>query len=158
MSNEPQHTPGPWTWREAVGAGLQISATLPVGFNFSGPARLADGSTSFLIWTLRQSQVVQIADERWAKFTTGSWDEMPRANARLIAAAPEMAEKIVKLEADKAELLVALEELIEVADLRGDSDLPHPADDRKLWTARMQTAWDDARAAIAKAQGKESGA
>ena len=43
----------------------------------------------------------------------------------------------------------ALEELVEVADLRGDSTLPHPADDPLLWTARMQTAWDDARAALA---------
>jgi hypothetical protein len=43
----------------------------------------------------------------------------------------------------------AAEELLTVADLRGDSDLPHPADDEKHWTARMQTAWDDLRAALA---------
>lgn len=42
----------------------------------------------------------------------------------------------------------ALEELIEVADLRGDSDLPHPADDPKLWTARMIDAWDSGRDAL----------
>lgn len=44
--------------------------------------------------------------------------------------------------------LEALEELLEVADLRGDSTLPHPADDSVLWTARMQDAWDEARTAI----------
>ena len=43
----------------------------------------------------------------------------------------------------------AARELLEVADLRGDSDLPHPADDENTWTARMQTAWDDTREALA---------
>ena len=42
----------------------------------------------------------------------------------------------------------AARELLEVADLRGDSELSHPADDEKLWTARMQTAWDELRAAL----------
>ncbi|OFX10845.1 MAG: hypothetical protein A2516_00330 [Alphaproteobacteria bacterium RIFOXYD12_FULL_60_8] len=42
----------------------------------------------------------------------------------------------------------ALEELVEVAVLRGDNDLPHPCDDPKLWTARMQEAWDDAQALL----------
>lgn len=36
----------------------------------------------------------------------------------------------------------AVEELLEVAALRGDNDLPAPPDDPKLWTARMQDAWD----------------
>jgi hypothetical protein len=49
----------------------------------------------------------------------------------------------------------AAEELLTVADLRGDSDLPHPADDEKHWTARMQTAWDDLRAALASKKGGE---
>lgn len=37
-----------------------------------------------------------------------------------------------------------LGELCEVAHLRGDDNLPHPADDPRMWTARMQTAWDEA--------------
>ena len=44
-------------------------------------------------------------------------------------------------------LKAAVQELLEVARLRGDTDLPHPADDPKHWTARMQTAWDDLAAA-----------
>ena len=36
----------------------------------------------------------------------------------------------------------AVEELLEVAKLRGDNELPAPPDDPKLWTARMQEAWD----------------
>lgn len=39
----------------------------------------------------------------------------------------------------------AVDELLEVANLRGDNDLPHPCNDHKLWTARMQTAWDVGR-------------
>jgi hypothetical protein len=39
-------------------------------------------------------------------------------------------------------------ELIEVASLRGDNDLPHPANDPKLWTARMQDAWSKAEALV----------
>ena len=39
----------------------------------------------------------------------------------------------------------AASELLETADLRGDADLPHPEDDPKLWTARMQTAWEELR-------------
>lgn len=84
------HSPGPWSWRNASGAGLQISATLPAGFVLSGTAREADGKTSFMIWTVRESHWVQIADERWVQFSSGSWDEMQRANACLIATAPEL--------------------------------------------------------------------
>ena len=62
------------------------------------------------------------------------------ANTRLIASAPD--------------LLSALEELLEVATLRGDNCLGNPADDPKLWTARMQTAWDEAELVRAKARGE----
>ena len=43
----------------------------------------------------------------------------------------------------------AASELMEVADLRGDNCLPSPPDDPKLWTARMQSAWDELDAALA---------
>ena len=46
------------------------------------------------------------------------------------------------------ELLRAVQELLEVAALRGDSTLPAPPDDPLDWTARMQTAWDDVVAAV----------
>jgi len=42
----------------------------------------------------------------------------------------------------------ALLELVEIASLRGDNDLPHPADNPKLWTARMQDAWSEAEALV----------
>ena len=42
-------------------------------------------------------------------------------------------------------LLEAAIELLEVADLRGDTELPHPSNDDAMWTARMQEAWDNLR-------------
>lgn len=57
------------------------------------------------------------------------------------------AEKVVgEREAAEERLLSlrgAVRELLEVARLRGDSSLPSPVDDEKLWTSRMQAAWDD---------------
>ncbi len=49
---------------------------------------------------------------------------------------------------EREKLVVAASELLECADLRGDADLPHPSDDPKLWTARMQDAWEGLRAAL----------
>lgn len=45
----------------------------------------------------------------------------------------------------------AAEELFEVANLRGDNELPHPTDDPKLWTARAQIAWDELQHALTAA-------
>jgi hypothetical protein len=61
--------------------------------------------------------------------------------ARLWTNAIQLADEIERLRE-------ALSELLECADLRGDADLPHPSDGPLLWTARMQTAWDEARAAL----------
>lgn len=78
------HTPGPWTWRDAPGAGIQISATLPEGFQFDTTDLGADGNSSFMTFTLRSSCQVQIADARWVQFETRSWSEMQAANAERI--------------------------------------------------------------------------
>lgn len=48
-------------------------------------------------------------------------------------------ERFLELE----ELVDAAIELVAVAYVRGDSELPHPADDPLLWTARCQDAWGD---------------
>lgn len=57
----------------------------------------------------------------------------------------EYAVRVRKLKA----VVEAAEELLEVAELRGDNDLPHPADDPKLWTARMQDAWGELEQTLA---------
>ena len=41
----------------------------------------------------------------------------------------------------------AMGELLAVAQWRGDDALPHPSDDPKLNSARMQAAWDEAHEA-----------
>jgi hypothetical protein len=64
--------------------------------------------------------------------------------------AAEKAARDAQREED-AGLADAVAELLEVADLRGDAELPHPCDDPKLWTARMQDAWDHLREAHAAA-------
>lgn len=46
------------------------------------------------------------------------------------------------------EVLSRNAELQEVATLRGDNDLPHPANDSILWTARMSDAWDGLKESI----------
>ena len=61
---------------------------------------------------------------------------------------------VVRLEGQRDALREAADELLEVADLRGDTNLPLPEDDEKLWTARMQTAWEELRAALERGQGE----
>jgi hypothetical protein len=50
----------------------------------------------------------------------------------------------------------AARELHEVAELRGDNCLPAPPDDPKLWTARMQMAWNELDEALAALEGGEN--
>lgn len=79
------------------------------------------------------------------------WATLPEV-AREVVADYQTARTAVDVEsalvrqwqAHAAALRDALEELVEVARLRGDNELPHPSDDPKLWTARMQDAWDNA--------------
>ena len=63
-------------------------------------------------------------------------------------------------QADEIERLLimsdAVDELLEVAALRGDDQLLHPADDAKLWTARMQDAWTELGTAAKQARNRET--
>jgi hypothetical protein len=74
---------------------------------------------------------------------------------RAVAALEKVTRERDKARAEAARLREAATELLEVADLRGDSDLPHPADDPIDWTARMQDAWDDLRTALKAADNGE---
>ena len=62
--------------------------------------------------------------------------------------ANRLAEELKPAKAERDRLRDAAEELLEVAYLRGDNDLPHPSDSDKLWTAGMQTAWNELKAAL----------
>lgn len=59
---------------------------------------------------------------------------------------------LVNQQAAVERLVETSKELQEVATLRGDNKLPPPADDRRPWTARMQTAWNEHAAALAAFQ------
>ena len=82
-------------------------------------------------------------DELWGLLPPNARNGIYATTARVLTAA-HYAEMV---EAHQA-LCDSVEELLEVARLRGDNELPHPENDPKLWTARMQTAWDDLQAAI----------
>jgi hypothetical protein len=87
-------TPGPWEAMDAAGAGWQIHGVLPEGLQFDCTCHGADGKTWFMLYTLRQSVMVGIGDERWVQFETGQWKEMQRANSHLMAAAPDLLEAL----------------------------------------------------------------
>ena len=83
------------------------------------------------------------SDKDWL-WTTRFFKARYMAKAKAVLAAAHYAELV---DAHQA-LRDSVEELLEVARLRGDNELPHPENDPKLWTARMQTAWDDLQAAM----------
>jgi hypothetical protein len=70
MSMETKFTPGPWSWSEPSGAGIEVR----------GPYK---GETRLLF------------SDIWRQFPEPAWDEEMRANARLIAAAPSMFEALI---------------------------------------------------------------
>ncbi len=85
-------TPGPWAAENRPGAGWEVRGILPTGFQFDATYCKADGSAAFQIWVLTSPQSILISCERWVQFETKSWEEMQEANARLIAASPDLLE------------------------------------------------------------------
>lgn len=86
------YTPGPWTYKNRVGAGLEI-------YGGRTPNELkrdaTEGSTKLERLILQMTQPIHLAFEPWVQFPTNEWDEMQEANARLIAQAPRMAELLL---------------------------------------------------------------
>ena len=70
--------------------------------------------------------------------------EVKANNKSMIAAGDKIKSQQKRIE-ELEELMDATIELLAVAEMRGDDELPHPADDPQLWTARMQDAWSDLR-------------
>jgi chromosome segregation ATPase len=93
--------------------------------------------------------------EYWKARAEKAEAELAQVNAALDLTLRQVANldrQIDSLEAElakQAPLIEAAEELSYVAGLRGDDELPHPSNDSKMWTARMQTAWDNLRDALA---------
>ena len=92
------------------------------------------------LFALQQTRMAE-ATHMWQE-ATGKQDVLP-----------DLGDLLAWLMARPAELEMQVEaarEVLEVADLRGDTDLPHPADDLKPWTARMRTAWEGLRVILAR--------
>ena len=80
-------------------------------------------------------------------FETVQGDAIKALESEVERLRTELAE--LKQERDRLrDIYYASSELFEVAQLRGDNELPHPADDPLLWTARMQEAWNELECAL----------
>ena len=116
----PEYTPEPWIWRDVVGAGIQISATLPEGFKFDATCHGANGATWFMVFTMHETANISISSERWVQFETKAWQEMQKANAQRIVACvnacagmQDPAAEIAALKADLTETITFRNELEE---------------------------------------------
>lgn len=114
---------------------------------------------------IAQETLRHLCHEKWAGRDGWHW-EIPanpsrdtdlqlgasiQSSNKLCDEAESLRQRVRELEGKRLEtedLVNAATELLEVARLRGDNDLPHPADDPKLWTARMQNAWEELQNAV----------
>lgn len=79
-----QHTPGPWMAKNSPGAGLSVHANVSAAL---GPRYSQDCPVYHLG---NDACTMAIAYELWTQFPREEWDAMQAANARLIAAAPDL--------------------------------------------------------------------
>lgn len=89
-----RHTPGPWTWRNVSGAGLQIYGPVAKSAALAGDEyapKMPEQSMFFQVPTGQDLRYI-MSYEVWTRFQPKWWDEMQEANARLIAATPDLYE------------------------------------------------------------------
>ena len=81
---EAKHTPGPWVAKNTSGAGLSVHADVSkaLGERYSKDCPIYHVASD--------ACGLQISYELWTQFPREGWDAMQAANARLIAAAPDL--------------------------------------------------------------------
>lgn len=82
-----KHTPGPWIAEDCIGAGWKIKGVIP----FEAEC------VEYRMKAAEQMIFEMVAYERWVQFEPQNWKDMQAANARLIAAAPDLLEAVEKL-------------------------------------------------------------
>ena len=88
-----KHTPGPWQTRENVGAGIEILADVEVGGTPTGeniqPIYQVDVRPMLSVGEDGRVTAM-LTYESWRQFPSVDFQAMQRANARLIASAPDL--------------------------------------------------------------------
>lgn len=84
MNDKMKHTPGPWTAKNTPGAGLSVHADVSKALG----ERYSKDCPVYHVGSDNCS--LSITYELWTQFPRAEWAAMQEANARLIAAAPEL--------------------------------------------------------------------
>ena len=90
-----EHTKGPWKYKDVPAAGLEIFANMTQFPEYKQPLSFFKmPSTKDINFNLDAEGQLwgMIAYEQWRQFPDKKWDNVQLANARLIAAAPELLE------------------------------------------------------------------
>ena len=104
---ESKHTEGPWELRDVVGSGLEIWARVDLGKSRCEQTDLATGPYLQPIYEVSIEPQLRVGKdgtveahicyESWRQFPSINFQEMQRANAKLITASPEMADSLFRL-------------------------------------------------------------
>lgn len=99
--SEPKFTQGEWTVKDADSAGLEIFAEVNLGKDENGGVLQPIynvGIRPSLMVDKNGKVTMMIAYESWRQFPSINFQEMQKANANLIAAAPDMYEALKLLQ------------------------------------------------------------
>ncbi len=100
--SEAKHTPGPWKAVSVPSAGIDIRAKL-MSFKTEDPLALFQlPDKTNIVFRLNDKGELwgSIAYEAWVQFKPPGWEQEQEANARLIAAAPDLLDAVKEVGID----------------------------------------------------------